>query len=261
MGIMGDLGSSLTGKVESACILIEDLRGKAVPQPGGGAGASALNAVTSSALTSGISSVVGQVMDTRKRFTVQFNPSELQIYASSLPQNKEDAQKKNGKSKTFSDAALKPTVELTVNLIFDDVNIYDSFMWDKYTAALRGNPTAIAKSAASIAMAATGKVWTVQTEVEGFVSALRNIYTRSITFQWAQFSFTGMLNNVNARYTMFSTTGRPVRANVMLRLKQELDPKALQSWYDDFDSAFSGDGSNLVLSTGKGGNLLNMNIF
>ncbi len=76
--------------------------------------------------------------------------------------------------------------------------------------------------------------------MEGLVAALRNPYTRNITFRWAKFSFTGQLNTINAQYTMFSPSARPIRAKVNMRLHQELDPDKLQDWYADFDDAFPG---------------------
>jgi len=251
MGFMSAIGSSLTGNVESALLEIDDLR--AAAESSGGC---ASMQSTASALTSGASSLAG-ALSAKKTFKVQFNPSELQLYASVPTLSKQNLQRSKGIRQSLSNAAIKPSVDLTVPLIFDDVNIFDAFMWDKFNGVLRGNPTAIAKSAVSLAMKATGTKWTVQTEVEGLVAALRNPYTRNITFRWANFSFTGQLHTINAQYTMFSPSGRPVRAKVNMRLHQELDPDKLQDWYTDFDNGFSGNQSTLVTNN----NLLNLNLF
>jgi len=255
MGIMSDLGSGLTGNVESAYLVIKDYR--KVSKAAGGGLASMLNNTASALGNSGLSSLVSNAASEDKTFKVQFNPHDLQIDAHTEKVDKADAQKKNGRQKNISGAVVKPTVELTVNLIFDKVNIYDSFMWDKFTAG--ASATGVTNVASAIATA-MGKTWTVQTEVEGLLAALQNQYTRNITFQWANFSFSGLLKNVVARYTMFSTSGRPVRAQVMLRLRQELDPEKLQNWYNDFDDAFDSDSSNLVSAGQNVSSLMNLGI-
>lgn len=252
MGIGSDLASSITGNVESAYLIIKDYR---KVSGGGGGGLGAL-AGAEGALLGGVSSLVASVVsDSDKKFRVQFNPKELQIGAYTPVQSKADAQRKKGQQKNVSASVLKPTVELTVNLIFDRVNIYDSFMWDKFTGGV--SATGVTNVVSAIATA-KGKVWTVQTEVEGLIAALRNQYTRSITFQWANFSFNGHLKNVVARYTMFSVSGRPVRAQVMLRLRQELDPDKLRGWYKEFDDAFDAESSNLVSVGQHASSLINL---
>ena len=210
-----------------------------------------------SVLKDGMSSLVSGAMSNDKTFKVQFNPKELQIYATSLKIDKPDTRRVDGHQKNVSGTVIKPTVEMSTNLIFDQVNIYDSFLWDKFTAG--ASATGVTNIASAIATAA-GKVWSVQGEVEGLIAALRNQYTREITFQWANFSFTGLLKYVSARYTMFSTSGRPVRAQVMLRLRQEMNPTTLSSWYKDFEAAFGGDTSNLVRAEQNVGSLLNLGL-
>ena len=59
---------------------------------------------------------------------------------------------------------------------------------------------------------------------------------------------------------MFSPSGRPIRAQVLLRIQHEMDPQMLQGWYDSFDKAFGGDTSNLVKTEQNMGNLLNLSL-
>jgi hypothetical protein len=96
--------------------------------------------------------------------------------------------------------------------------------------------------------------------VEALVAALRNPFTRMISFRWADFSFIGQLNTVRANYTMFSTSGRPIRAQVLLRIQHEMDPTMLQGWYDSFDDAFDGESSNLVKKEQNMSTLLNLKL-
>ncbi|MPM32726.1 hypothetical protein SDC9_79291 [bioreactor metagenome] len=156
--------------------------------------------------------------------------------------------------RAVSGTVLKPTVEMTVNLIFDRVNNTDAFLWDKLNTALTAN------TLVSAGKAIAGKQYTVQPEVDGLIAALRNRYTRNVVFQWAKFSFSGVLKFVSANYTMFSPSGRPIRASVMLRLRQEMSVKNLKTWYDDFDQAFGGDMSSLVRPEQQAGALLNLGL-
>jgi len=251
VGILSDVGKSVTGNIESAYIIIKDYR--LASEQSGSQGGTALLSKTAGVLSKGISAVAsGALTDNEKRFKVQFNPSELGINSSCFATNRSDTQVKDGQQANVSDAALKPTLDLTVSLIFDDVNVYDAFMADK----VRGLSTA--NGIINVGLASK-KTWTVQTEVEGLLAALRNQYTRNITFQWTNFSFVGQLTNVSAQYTMFSTSGRPIRAKVLLRLRHEMDPDALKnSWYKYFDDAMEGDASNLTTTESKVQNLLNL---
>lgn len=256
MSAITDIGigaaGSVTERTEPAYLKIKDYRSIADPKETD----EVKVAKTLSALSGNLNSLVSSVANAAdKKFQVQFNPSELQIYATNLKVDKADTRTIDDNNRALSDSALSSTVELTVNLIFDHVNIYDAFMMDKVGLSATG----LTNAASAIASAA-GKTWTVQTEVEGLISALRNKYTRSITFMWANFSFVGVLRNVNAQYTMFSVSGRPIRAKVMLRLRQEINTKTLNSWQDDFDKAFGGDTTNLVSFEQNISSLINVDL-
>ena len=100
MSILSDLGSSITGRVESAYLIIKDYR--ETKGGGTGVGSAAQNAATQSALLNGVNSLAAEIIDdTEKRFKVQFNPNELQIYATSLPIYKTDAQKQDEKGQAY----------------------------------------------------------------------------------------------------------------------------------------------------------------
>ena len=148
---------------------------------------------------------------------------------------------------------------LTVMLYFDDMDTYDAFMWDKFTAGMTAQGAA---NLAKMGMELGGgqKVHSIQGQVEALVAALRNPYTRLISFRWADFTFIGQLNTVRANYTMFSPAGRPIRAQVLLRIQHEMDPNMLSGWYSSFEKAFGGDTSNLVKTEQNMGNLLNLSL-
>ena len=92
------------------------------------------------------------------------------------------------------------------------------------------------------------------------MGALRNPYTRNIEFRWADFVFRGQLSTVNAQYSMFSTSGEPVRAQVLLRMQHEMDDVFLSNWYRDYDNATMGAASALTKNAQNMGNVLNFNV-
>lgn len=189
-----------------------------------------------------------------KTFHVHFNPSQIQVYASSIPEIVPDA--KGGEP--VHDSVTKARMNMSVNLFFDEMNVYDSFMADKFTM---GATVSGAKNVAAAIMSATGKKkWSVQDEVEGLIAALRDPYTRNVSFRWAEFAFTGQLTNVSAKYTMFSTSGHPVRAQVLLRIQHEMDDVHLKRWYDNYNEVFKDEGSSLTGISQKMGNLMNINL-
>ncbi len=249
-----DTKNSLTGNIDTARLIIKDCR----LANSNSLNSSMVASRTSQVLSGGLNSLVTDTLaDTDKIFKVQFNPNKLSVYATSLDVNSSDTQREeDGEQRARPDSPIKPTVELTVNLIFDHVNNYDAFMWDKLRIGVGG---AVAKAADALKNGP--KVYTVQTEVEGLVAALRNPYTRSITFSWADFSFTGQLKNVRASYTMFSVSGRPIRAQVLLRIRQKQDTQSLQNWYRDFDNAFGrSDSSSLTTKPQGFSNLVNLGL-
>lgn len=271
MAIGTDLLNSVLGNTESAYLVVEDSRSQCKPKKKDplsklfgsvasavgdavSAATDAVNSATSAVLGGGTSELPTTRGATKKYFKVQFNPSELTLNGMLERAVRQDAQAGESGKRTATDAVQRPTITMTVRLYFDDVCQSDAFMGEKFTSGLSMQTVVNAVSMLS------GKVYTVQPQVEALIAALRNNYTRAITFYWGKFSFSGQLSNVGAQYTMFSTSGRPVRAVVTLRIYQELDPEKIAPWYTDFTSAFKGGGLSLTGAAQKVGNLLNLNL-
>ena len=277
MSIGSDLLSSVTGATDKACIVVHDVRsqGTAVELEieqnrsswygvaGGLIGPatqqesfhqSVLNHTKDAlqgneSLAAAMSGSAGQ----DKTFFVQFNPASLQINSSNASSQRRDLNGTNDDQNTVSDTVAAPTVELTVALKFDKMNIYDAFMFDKFTGGVS------VTTATNLATMASGTTFTVQPYVEGFISALRNPYTQSMTFQWADFSFRGRLRQLQANYTMFSVSGRPIRAEVQLRLRQELRSAEVQMWKAQLETLL-GQKSALQTAGQQVSNLLNLSL-
>lgn len=264
MGIGQQALASLTGNIETAVLVIHDYREKAqqisqTPYDPRDTSA-ALNALgrsriaaTREALQNNRAPVYPHSQD--RTLNVQFNPAQLTLNSSVKPESKKDGTSENSRTMAMWDAQLT----LTTTLYFDDMDTYDAFMWDKFTAGL--SVTGISNIAKGVTEGlGKNKVHSVQGRVESLVAALRNPYTRTISFRWADFAFIGTLNTVKAKYTMFSPSGRPIRASVLLRLKHEMDPHMLNGWYKDFTYSFGHRYNNLVNPEQTTANLLNLTL-
>ena len=260
MDIAQQAAASLTGNIETALLVVHDYRDKAAQiksKTGGKVGDSKLLSNlskgrikdTKAALENGTAPTYRGSED--RTFRVQFNPSELTLNAAAVPKSEQDSTTGHSRTMAVEDCKLA----LTVTLYFDDMDTYDAFLWDKFAAGMS------AQTASNIAKGITGsKVHSVQEQVEALVAALRNPYTRTISFRWADFVFIGQLNTVRANYTMFSSSGRPIRAQVQLRIQHEMDPQMLQGWYNSFRTAFGGETSNLVKVEQNWSSLLNLGL-
>lgn len=258
MEVLSNLKSAAAqaaGNVETAMLVIHDYRDAAEGSSGSSAGTQSLiEKLTSSILASGL--LPSYSDNTDRIMQVKFNPSQLTINASATHLSKKNAE--GPESRTIS--VKQANLNLTVMLFFDDMDTYDSFMWDKYVAGLSAAEGLAGAGKTVKRLAGRSKVHSVQPEVESLIAALRNPYTRLISFCWNDFTFTGSLNTVQAKYTMFSSSGRPVRAQVLLRILHNMKGSLLDGWYKSFDEAFGGETIDLVRAGQKVGNLLNLNL-
>lgn len=155
-----------------------------------------------------------------KKFTVQFNPSSLQIIARGggrAPVSNYGTIGTNQAGK-IEYRALDPYVTVSFTLLFDATNNADAFMEERFTIGA----TSLAKN---VATAVVGNEYTVRPQVEGFLAALRDEDHRTMIFQWGTLRYTGMLNAVSGRYTMFNTAGNPIRAEVQVSMLMGSAPK------------------------------------
>lgn len=270
MSVISNLASgalqNLTGNLDSAILVVDDYRdfcneveANAMKQTGNllasiseaVATMDSVRQAASAALSMGALPSDIATFHEPKYFKVQFNPSELQIDSALESETKQDAQSSDQSKRVVTDSVLKPTVTLSVTLHFDDMNKTDAFRSSFLTSGL--NPVSLATNVISLATSGTRSV---QPHVDALLAAICNSYTRYITFCWTDFYFTGQLVNVDAQYTMFSSSGVPIRAAVSLRIQQELDPNNLTGWYKNLNTAFGG-GSLTDTVLGSVGSILN----
>ncbi len=181
-----------------------------------------------------------------RSFEVQFNPTTLTVSArgggrelianvvNDVTQKTEGAKKQPPAKNGFKYGPLPCFVEVSFKLIFDYELNADAFMRDKFTL----NATNVVKDIANIAN--SKKDFSVLPIVEGFVGAVRSQYHRMVGISWGKnISYRGMLNSVTARYTMFSITGHPIRAEVdfhLLGSKMDVD----NDWETKYKRALEG---------------------
>ena len=165
----------------------------------------------------------------RFRFEVPFNPAELTItgyggeemmvsnYANRTDKPDKPDDRGDGKPPERSNAikVVSPHIEMVIPLIFDKTNNQDAFYGDKFTLG----STNIVRGGINAAKGIANKDdYSVQKEVESFTYILRNHQMKLMRFTWGDMSYQGVLNGVNAEYTMFNVNGEPCRATVSLRL-------------------------------------------
>ena len=253
---IGDIAASALGNIQKALLIIHRKDAEEVDSAQVAAsaeralrGAAAGMNATSAAMTkAGMDACVMQV---------QYNPATLSIQANAeaipftyLQQNVD--------SGIPNQSPRPPLVVLSVELLFDAMNPKDAFMAEKFSPSVGG----AVSSASGIIQAAKGG-YTVQPQTDGLISALMRPSTRVVTFRWADMAFTGQLIEVQAEYTMFSVSGRPVRSRVRMNIAQQVESGAdIQYWNKALDDMIDSGALSQGKSAGqKLGNLLNLGAF
>ncbi len=195
-----------------------------------------------------------------KYFKVKFNPSQVTFMGVGGGRvEKRNYTDSEGKVQ-IEYQEMKPRIQMNLQLIFDDYERTQAFMLEKFT-----DTTAAARTVIDgIVTAARGKTYSVRPQVEGFMGALRNGYTRKVKFCWGPMEYSGQMTYINAEYTMFSTDGNPIRANVnmgILLADESLSYHYMGQWQDSYKAVFGKDEmTNAGSSLQRVGNLLNINL-
>lgn len=193
-----------------------------------------------------------------KKFVVKFNPSQISFQG--IGGGRVEKKSLGTDGVEFEYGAMETRIQMNFQLIFDDYERTQAFMLEKFT-----DPEAIVRTGVeAVVTAATNRTYSVRTQVEGFIGALRNSKTRKATFHWGNMHYSGEMNYVNAEYTMFSTDGNPLRAVVNMTLlltDSTLDFSYMGQWQDSYEDVFgNSDVSNLGNKVQNVGNLLNINL-
>ena len=261
---MSNIGTSLTGSVKKAVLLLHQLQ---TTNTGSLMGAGKLSSVTKNVLTSA-ASIGGSAFSTAANalaggggaLEVQYNPSSLSLTANAQPVPFSYLLKNTDNGIPNQDLR-PPSVTLNVQLVFDDMNVKDAFMAEKARLSVGD----VISDVSAIVTAARGKSYSVQPQTNALVAMLMRESTRLVTFQWADMSFTGEVCQTQARYTMFSVSGQPIRSVVDLVIVQAITGSGdMTQWDNAFDKGFANSLS--ASTTGKStiqkaSNLINISGF
>ena len=168
-----------------------------------------------------------------RKMIVQYNPAKLRIStrAGSFQQPVVGSA-----ITTYNQITIPAQTVLDVELIVEDINNQDAFMFDKLTGQ---SPTALMDDAKMIYNAATGGECSVKKQVEGIIGLMMNGYTRQIVFCWSDMVFKGELTSVSANYTMFNPIGNPICAKLHLSIQQNNPTQEIVKYWDNaFTSVF-----------------------
>ena len=256
--MMNSLTGSILGGIQKAYLVIHKKDAQSINSAQ--VTAAAQNALVSAAANAGASALSGALSGAGVNATVlqvQYNPTSLSIQANAEPIPFTYLQQ-NIDNGVPNQNLRPPMVVLSVELIFDAVNPQDAFMLDK----ARISAGKIVSDVAGIVQSFKGG-YTVQPQTEGLLAALMRPGTRVVTFRWADMAFTGQLIEVQAEYTMFSVSGKPVRSKVRMNIAQQVESEAdSKYWNDALDKTFkNGNEVSLKGAGQKVGNLLNLGAF
>ncbi|MDD2972853.1 MAG: hypothetical protein PHE02_12075 [Lachnospiraceae bacterium] len=195
---------------------------------------------------------------------VQYNPTSLNFHSQAGSFQMGQGAGEAGIHQ-ITQMELPPQTSLACDLIFDAENNYDAFMEEKLVNSIGGIASAV-KAAHTLSKGE----YSVQVPVDGLLSLITQEATRQVVFHWSKMTFFGELESVNAKYTMFSPRGYPIRAVVSLSIRQNLidihnqqNSPDIAYWTNAFDKLFGAAGENTFVdakaSTEKLSNLLNLN--
>ena len=145
---------------------------------------------------------------------------------------------------------MPPQTYMSFEIILDEMNPQDAFMFDKINNITVGS--VVSDIASGIKNGNDLEGYTVRPMVEALMGILTQAETRKVVFFWSEMSFAGEVVSIDARYTMFNPLGNPVRAVVRFTLCQDE--------YDDFgywSDAVDGLDNLPKNWQGQVGNLLN----
>lgn len=256
--LASSLATNLTGSTKKAILLVRQQNSAASSSVPGAGGDKAVKAGAGLALTGGAASLAsGAGSLTNYQLSVQYNPSSISFRAGAQPIPFQYLQQ-NLDPSIPAQNTKPPSITMSVRLIFDQMNVKDCFMLEKFKVSTQD----VAQLAVNKGV--NTKVYSVRTVTNAFLGMLMSETTRNVTFQWADTSFSGEVTEARAIYTMFSISGRPVRSEVTINISQRLEnDKDGDVWDQAFEKCFSATGQAVAGGKSAGEmvtNLVNISI-
>ena len=159
------------------------------------------------------------------------------------------------------------STELSFELLFDDVNIMDSFMLsdNPLTNMSTGN---LLQSGKSLYNNIKGEGYSVQEQMEVMLALLTIQSARQVIFFWGSMSFRGEVTAVSSTFTMFNKKGNPVRGKVGVTIRQGHSGNSAEAkfkydetyWNNAFDRVFTDEIQQPSTLDNLSNNLLNLKL-
>ena len=178
-------------------------------------------------------------------YMVQFNPSTIRFSAVGGGRFALTTYGENPGETGLNFKGLNSRVDMSMTLIMDAVDNKEAFGQDK----LLLDPVNAAKAVAATTATIAGKNYSVQQQVEGFHATMRLLPSTPVSFVWGKTILEGALTRANSRYTMFSPTGKPIRAEMDITITCMSD--SLRSWFLAYQREFGGKDPILTQKIGQ----------
>ena len=241
--------------------------------------------------TGGISGGMGNMIgkkETYKKltFTVPFNPSTLKFsgMGGDLVNKMSFGAQETGMASAVAYDKVDPRITMRVRLIFDEVTWSDmdygvASKAQALVAATAGSALSSGSfgvSAAQVAavtamdafelgakkaIRATQGAHKVRERTEAFLAICRRDETNTIEFAWGHMLYRGVVSNVSAEYTMFTSDGEPLRSSVdfeMVLLDEEVDPTSMGRWEKAYELLFEDSSSTTGIMQSIGESIFSM---
>lgn len=243
MDYLQDLGSSLTGSINKAMLLVKkndkdtmkisELRDKLVDISDVSVINNPKGVLKAAQRYNKVKSIAGSDFYVMQ---LKYNPSSIRF--SSQAGSYVQSGPGNAGVNQITQITVPSRTTMYVDLIFDDVSVMDSFMWDKFHLGINSTVTATAGGIKQ----ATKNGYSVQTQMEGLISLIIYEYSRNVIFYWSEMAFAGEVTGVSATYTMFNPQGHPVRGKISLTIFQSEESNNTSGgeyWDSAFDRLFN----------------------
>lgn len=265
MGILTNLVGSVTGSIDKALLCVKK-PAPATTAPGLINRVMQLNSVSNVDLQARLAVAQGNRRNIVSSFAavqgiaktsgyhviqVKYNPSKIGISAAGG--SFMEAGAGGAGTNTLTQVTMPTQTVMRVELVFDDENHPDAFMWEKYTNLTAG---ALVSDASALAKTVMGRGYSVQAQIEGMIALLSQSETRQVVFYWSDLSYAGEVTSVDAKYTMFNPQGNPIRGNVTLSIQQGGEDATGEYWDKAFEKLFVSTQSKAAAAMGSFSNAL-----
>lgn len=169
---------------------------------------------------------------------VQFNPKSIRF--DSLNGKIQSMNGNDDASRLVQTKELLGRTKLSFELIFDDVDLMDSFMLQEVADM---NVTKVVNKGWDM-LRHKGNTFTVTNKMDTFMALLASAASQHVVFFWGKLTFRGKVTAVNNTYTMFNTSGNPVRGKMRLEITQDANNQDAfvyenKTWKKSYESVFT----------------------